>query len=267
MNTLVFDIETVPDTEGGRRLYGLSGLPDEEVVRAMESQRRQRSGRNFMPHHLHRVVAISVLFRHPSLEDGILVRSLGEPHSKEGELLRRFFEGIERYSPTLVSWNGSGFDLPVLHYRSLINGLPAARYWEQGTGDQAFRFNNYINRYHRRHTDLMDVLAGYNNNAFAPLDEIAILSGFPGKIGMDSSQVLESWLAGEIIAIRNYCDTDVLNTYGIYLYWLVNTGTLDSDGLQAELNRLDDYLIRAHDPHLQEFRAAWRGENGSSNLL
>ena len=71
--------------------------------------------------------------------------------------MKRFFDGIERYSPTLVSWNGGGFDLPVMHYRALINGVTAPRYWETGNDDASFRYNNYLGRYHWRHTDLMDV--------------------------------------------------------------------------------------------------------------
>ena len=64
-----------------------------------------------------------------------------------------------------MSWNGGGFDLPVLHYRALRHGIVAPRYWEAGDDDQAFRFNNYLNRYHSRHLDLMDVLSSYQARA------------------------------------------------------------------------------------------------------
>jgi len=261
VNVLVFDIETVPDIDGGRRLYGLDGLSDEDTVRAMQAQRRQETGgREFLRHHLHRVVAISVVFRHPKLDEGIKVWSLGEPESSETELIQHFFDGLERYTPTLVSWNGSGFDLPVLNYRALINGVVASRYWEEGGGDREFRFNNYLNRFHKRHTDLMDVLSGYQGGAFAPLDEVAALTGLPGKMGMDGSQVLDAWLGGDTKGIRNYCETDVLNTYGVYLHWLVNTGSLAPDELTSELDLLAAYLRRSDQPHLQAFHAAWRGE-------
>ena len=259
MNILVFDIETVPDVDGGRRLYGLEGLSDEDTVRAMQTIRQQESGRDFLRHHLHRVAAISVLFRHPRLEGGVKVWSLGEAESGEAELIQNFFDGLDRYTPTLVSWNGSGFDLPVLHYRGLLHGTVAPRYWEEGEGDRDFRFNNYLNRFHKRHTDLMDVLSGYQGSAVARLDEVATLAGLPGKMGMDGSQVLETWLAGNIQAIRDYCETDVLNTYGVYLRWLVFAGWLSPAGLEDEEALLAEYLEQDGRPHLAGFLEAWRG--------
>ncbi|MFA5529852.1 MAG: 3'-5' exonuclease, partial [Thiohalomonadaceae bacterium] len=180
MNVLVFDIETIPDVDAGRRLHGLEGLSDADVVSAMFNLRRQENGTEFLRLHLQRVVAISAVLRRG---DSLKVWSLGEADSPEKELIQRFFDGVERFSPTLVSWNGCGFDLPVLHYRALLHGVQAPRYWETGDEDQSFRWNNYLSRYHARHTDLMDVLSGYQGRACAPLDEIATMLGFPGKMG------------------------------------------------------------------------------------
>jgi DNA polymerase elongation subunit (family B) len=119
------------------------------------------------------------------------------PSSSEGEIIQRFFDGIERFTPQLVSWNGGGFDLPVLHYRGMLHGVSAPRYWDLGDGDYAdsrdFKWNNYISRYHTRHLDLMDLLALYQPRANAPLDDLAKLMGFPGKLGMDGSKVWEAW--------------------------------------------------------------------------
>src|SRR5699024_9779140 len=107
----------------------------------------------------------------------------------EEELVQRFFDGIEKFIPTLVSWNGGAFDLPVIHYRALFHGIAGLRYWEIGDEDQSFRWNNYLNRYHQRHLDLMDMLSGYQARAAAPLDEIAVLLGLPGKMGMSGTKV------------------------------------------------------------------------------
>ncbi|RMD68988.1 MAG: 3'-5' exonuclease, partial [Gammaproteobacteria bacterium] len=154
MNVFAFDIETVPDVEAGRKLYNLQGLSDKEVAKVMFHLRRQETGDSeFLKLHLHRIVAISGVLR---AEDQFNVWSLGKPSSTEKELIERFFDGLNRYTPTLVSWNGGAFDLPVLHYRALLHGVPAPRYWELGEEDQSFRWNNYLNRYHMRHTDLMD---------------------------------------------------------------------------------------------------------------
>ena len=140
MNCLIFDIETVPDVELGRRLYGLAGLDDAAVAKAMFAARRAHDGSEFLPHIQHRVVAIACVLR---TRDQLKVWSLGDLQSSETELLTRFFDGIDKYSPDLVSWNGGGFDLPVLHYRCLKCGVQAARYWETGDEDAAFRYNNY----------------------------------------------------------------------------------------------------------------------------
>ncbi|MGH8459784.1 MAG: 3'-5' exonuclease, partial [Nevskiales bacterium] len=160
--TLAFDIETVPDVEGGRRLYDLAGLGDADVASAMQHKRLQQRGTDFLSHHLQRIVAISCALRSP---EGFRVWSLGKPDSDEKDLISRFFEGVERYKPTLVSWNGSGFDLPVLHYRALIHGISAPVYWDTGRHDRDAKWNNYLSRFHERHTDLMDVLAAYQNRA------------------------------------------------------------------------------------------------------
>lgn len=256
MNILVFDIETIPDTEAGRRLYGLDGLSDKDVARVMVAKRREQTGgdSDFLRHHLHRVVAISAVLR---AGDSLRVWSLGELDASEAEIVRRFYEGIEKYTPTLVSWNGGGFDLPVLHYRALRHGIAAPRYWENGSDDQSFRWNNYLSRFHERHTDLMDVLSYYQPRAAAPLDEIAQLLGFPGKLGMDGSAVWDQYQAGQLEAIRNYCETDVLNTYLIYLRYELMRGNLDETGHTRELTLVRDTLRAARKPHLDEFLAAW----------
>lgn len=255
MNVLTFDIETVPDVESGRRLYGLEGLSDADVARALAMKRRQQTGDSeFLRHHLHRIVAIAAVLRHG---DTVRVWSLGETTSDEGELIRRFFDGIERYTPTLVSWNGGGFDLPVLHYRALKHGIAAPRYWETGAEDQSFRFNNYLNRFHERHTDLMDVLSNYQSRAVAPLDEIAVLLGLPGKMGQNGAGVWEKYLAGRIEEIRDYCETDALNTYLVYLRFELLRGNLDEAGWMRENALVRSTLRTVNKPHLNAFVAAW----------
>lgn len=252
--TLAFDIETVPDTDAGRRLYGLEGLEDRDVARAMRHRRAQQTGRDFLPLHQHRVVAISVALRR---DQDFRLWSLGDPEDGEAQLIARFFEGIERYAPVLVSWNGSGFDLPVLHYRCLLHGVSAPRYWDTGQYERESRWNNYQNRFHERHTDLMDVISGYQGRAVAPLDEMAMLLGYPGKQGMHGSHVWEYFLERRIEDIRNYCETDVANTYLVFLRYQHMRGILDDAALAAE-----EALVRAHlgergEPHLQDFLAAW----------
>jgi 3'-5' exonuclease len=253
---LVFDIETIPDVAGLRRLWDLpDDATDAAVVELASQRRRQATGSDFLQSHLHRVVAISCALRE---RDSVRVWSLGTARDAEHELVKRFFDGIDKYTPQLVSWNGSGFDLPVLHYRALFHGIAAPRYWDLGEDDRDFKWNNYISRFHTRHTDLMDLLAGYQNRAFAPLDDIAQLCGLPGKLGMDGSKVWQAWCEGKIDAIRDYCETDVANTYLLYLRFQRMRGVLSSDAHDKEVAIFRAFLAEQKAGHWREFSEAWK---------
>jgi predicted PolB exonuclease-like 3'-5' exonuclease len=251
MTVLVFDIETIPDIATGRRLYDLEGLSDQDTAQAMFALRRAKVGNDFLPHYLQKIAAISLVL---AQGQQVTVWSLGDEVSDEKELITRFYSGIDKYTPTLVSWNGGGFDLPVLHYRSLLHGISAPTYWEAGENQQAFRWNNYLNRFHYRHIDLMDVLSAYQNKAFAPLDEIATMLGFPGKMGMSGAKVWDQYCAGNLKGIRDYCETDVLNTYCVYLRFELIRGVLSHEEYGLRMQTLTNYLKEETEkPHLQEF--------------
>ena len=263
MNIFVFDIETVPDVATGRRLYGkrteMETLSDEEVAKVMFHQRSQETnGQNeFLRPHLQKVVAISAILRSG---ERFKVASLGEEEATEQDILQQFFKTIQHFTPTLVSWNGGGFDLPVLHYRALLHGINAARYWE--ISEREFRYNNYLNRYHERHTDLMDVLANYQPQSFVRLDEMAVMLGFPGKLGMSGDKVWETYLQGDIHGIRCYCETDALNTYLVFLRYELMRGHLTEDGYTEECQRVHDELFASGKPHFKAFLAAWEDNSG-----
>ncbi len=251
MSVLVFDIETIPDIEAGKKLYDLHDLSDFDTAQALFALRRAKVGNDFLPHYLQKICAISVVLSQGSQ---VKVWSLGDEQSDEKELINRFFAGIDKHTPTLISWNGSGFDLPVLHYRSLIHSISAPTYWEVGENQQNFRWNNYLSRFHYRHIDLMDLIAGYQNRAFAPLDDIATILGFPGKMGMSGAKVWEQYQAGEIKSIRNYCETDVLNTYCVYLRFELIRGIINQEEYVQQISNVKNHLSSEADkPHLQEF--------------
>ena len=256
---LVFDIETIPDIAGLRVLHDLpADLADSEVAEFAFQKQRVRNGSDFLPHHLQRVAVISCAMRS---DDGFKVWSLAEPKLNEAEIIQRFYSGIEKYTPQIVSWNGGGFDLPVLHYRGLIHGVAAPRYWEMGEGGsydaRDFKWNNYIGRYHMRHLDLMDLLAMYQPRASAPLDQLAKLMGLPGKLGMDGSQVWQGWLDGRIDDIRDYCETDVVNTYLVYLRFQKMRGMLTAAEHDDEVAVVRKQLSEVKQAHWKEFLAGW----------
>lgn len=253
MTILVFDIETVPDVESGRNLYDLHGLSDSDTASALFALRKEKVSHDFLPHYLQKIVAISLVLSHGTQ---FKVWSLGDTDSKEPELIQRFFNGIEKHTPTLVSWNGSGFDLPVLHYRALLHKIAAPLYWETGEHQQGFRYNNYLNRYHYRHLDLMDVLSAYQSKAFAPLDDIASMLGFPGKMGMSGAKVWDEYQVGNLDGIRNYCETDVLNTYCVYLRFELMRGVMNEQEYEQALLVMRNHLASEQNkPHLQAFLA------------
>lgn len=288
MNILVFDLETVPDIASGRRLYGdsdkMAQLSPEEVARVMTHYRQQQTDgqSEMLRHHLQQVVAISVIFRFSGkvknketgqveFKDILDIRSLATPDSSEKELLQQFFNIIKKYTPNLVSWNGNGFDLPVLHYRGLLHGVSMQRYWETEQIDDEyvlndsgqkrrvhFQYNKYFNRYNERHLDLMDVLSGYQSKVFASLDEIATMLGLPGKMGMSGDKVWEAYLRGEIQQIRNYCETDVLNTYLIYLRFQLTRGKLSAAEYAQECQRVYQLLRQEAKEHFTAFADSWQ---------
>ena len=258
---LVFDIETIPDIAGLRLLRGMDSSVDDAGVYAAEMAERQARGKSdFMPLHLQRVLVISCIFRNA---EGLRVHSIvdreADGASQEGRVVQSFFNLVERHTPQLVSWNGGGFDLPVLHYRGLRHGVVASKYWDLGEDDREFRWNNYIGRYHLRHLDLMDLLAMYQPRANAPLDAMAKLCGFPGKLGMDGSLVYPAYLEGRRDEIRRYCETDVMNTYLLYCRFQKMRGGFTEGEYEREVAFVRETLEAIDEPHWREYLAAWPG--------
>ncbi|NCT99534.1 MAG: 3'-5' exonuclease [Comamonadaceae bacterium] len=255
---LVFDIESIPDVDGLRALRGAGAeLSDEQVYAAWVAERKEKGQSDFMPLYLQRVLVISCVFRNA---EGLRIHSFVDRDSQsEGKVIQSFFQAIEKHVPQLVSWNGGGFDLPVLHYRGLRHGLEANKYWDMGEDDREFKWNNYIGRYHMRHLDLMDLLAMYTPKNNAPLDSLAKLCGFPGKLGMDGSQVYPQFLAGQTDAIRRYCETDVMNTYLMYCRFQKMRGGFTPDEYEREIAYVKETLggLAPGEAHWQEYLAAW----------
>ena len=252
---LAFDIETVPDCAGIRRLHDLpESLSDAEVAEVAFQRRRTQSNTDFLPLHLHRVIVISCVLRD---DEGVRVFSIGEPERDERATIQRFFDGIEKLTPQLVSWNGGGFDLPVLQLRGLIHGVAAPRYWDLGDEDRDFRYNNYLGRYHTRHCDLMDLMGLYQPRNNAPLDEVAQLAGLPGKIGLSGGGVWGEYLAGGIARIREYCEADCANTYLLWLRFQRMRGAHSDAQHAQECAQLRDWITTQQTPSWREFLNRW----------
>jgi predicted PolB exonuclease-like 3'-5' exonuclease len=233
---VVFDVETVPDGDH----HTTDDMP--KVL-------------------YHKVVAISYLRASVHEDDGEryfsvdLLRTGGDLVSTEKDLLAGFWQFVEKSKPRLVTFNGRGFDIPVVKYRALKYGITAP-WFAQGEG----KWDNYSGRYSVDwHCDLMDALADFGASKACKLSEISSLLGVPSKLGIDGSLVKSYVEAGRLAEIRNYCETDVLATYLIFLRFALFRGELSTAGFQASVANLKRYLSdeRASRSHLGEFSDAW----------
>ena len=183
------------------------------------------------------------------------MRTGGEAGFDEKLLLQGFFNYFERLKPRLVSYNGRGFDLPVLKYRAMAHGIQAP--WLYGAGD---KWNSYLSRHSTDwHCDLLEVLSDFGASTRVKLNEIYSVLGFPGKFGVDGSQIATMYDNNQINEIFNYCETDVLNTYLVYLRHMHHRVTLCKDSYNQAIGDIISLIDLEGEerPHLREFMDAW----------
>ncbi len=238
MNYLVFDIETIPDLDYGKQFLNLDGLEEADIGRAMFFQQLQKTGTEFLPLNLHKIIAISVL---TDARGDLEVESLGSKESSEQSIIQLFYDLVGANENCLVTWNGLLFDLPVLNYRALFNRVDAASYWQNELW----------------HIDLKDVLANHNTKAQGSLDSVAKSLSLPGKLNVSGDQVWDLYLEGRVEDIRNYCEHDVLNTYLIFIHYQAMIGKITNDELSTRIHSLKKLLLDTEKQHFQLFLSAW----------
>jgi 3'-5' exonuclease len=226
-SVIVWDIETVPDLRGFASANGLDGKTDEEI--------REAIGDKFPKHVYHSIICIGALVASEK-ESHWAVDALGAPHvgdRTEKELIAAFVNKIENLKPQLVTFNGSNFDLPVLRYRAMVNEVAAP----------GLSARPYFHRYTEDAVDLCDVLASFNSQCRATLDEICKLMGIPGKPDELCGGEVETYFRdGRISEIAVYCETDVVNTYRLWLRHELFRGGLDQPGYDESELRLRAFL-------------------------
>jgi predicted PolB exonuclease-like 3'-5' exonuclease len=180
----------------------------------------------------------------------------GEADWDERRLLEAWWSYLSRTHARVVTWNGRGFDLPVLRLRALLHGLSAATWFRSGG-----RYEGYHHRYSEDwHCDLMEVLADHGASARMGLDDMAHALGLPGKIGGHGSEVAGLVERGEIDQVRAYCEGDCANLFALYLRWALLSGRTDPAGHDAGVRSFVDHLERHRGSraHLGEFLDRWR---------
>jgi 3'-5' exonuclease len=222
---LVLDIETVLDPE----------LPIAEVT---EIERLPAP-----PHH--QIVAIGVLWFGPDYA----VRRIGVIGEDKGErgALADFSRFLSERSPDLVSYNGRGFDLPVIASRCLRHGVPFSKYYQ--SRDLRYRFSP------DGHLDLMDYLSDFGAAKRCKLDIVAKLCGMPGKLSLDGQDVGPLIHAGRLDEVRAYCLCDVVQTAAIFLRVQLLRGALDVPAYQAAMRHLLEAARK--EPRVQPVCQAW----------
>jgi 3'-5' exonuclease len=234
---IVWDLETVPDPAAFARMQGTPDLEATEAEALM--------GDTFPKLPLHKIACIGALISEQTGSHWT-VRSLGAPHTgvrTEGDIIEAFVERIGALGPKLVSFNGNEFDLPVLRYRALVNYVCAP----------GLSRRPYFNRYSEDALDLCDVLSSYSARAKVSLDGLCRFLGLAGKPqGIDGSEVANLVKEGRIQEVADYCETDVVNTYRIWLRYELFRGTLNREQFTAcedDLRRFIGTKL-AERPHL-----------------
>lgn len=264
-NLFIFDIETIPDLKAAQNLLDLSGLDKLEMRQALTNYHLEiTDGKNsFLRQCFHQVVAIS--FVECAIErdfDGLEfyricdVRSGGDLMSNEEDLVKGFFAHLKKKFSRLVSFNGKNFDLPVLKYAAMKHDVEAA--WLYKSGD---KWNSYNQRYSLDwHCDLADAFSDFGASAKVKMNELCAALGLPGKIGVDGSQVTEMFDAGKLQEIRDYCETDVINTYLLYLVYQHHNGSISKDSFHKSKDDLRKFLQKNSSSklHFEEFLKQWK---------
>ena len=235
---MVFDCETIPDTalikQGFKKEFESLNLDFSNELaiskKAMEIQ-KENSGSEFLPICYHQVVSIAAIFcdEYGYFKKVGNFKAIGNTkEEREKSLIQAFLDYLNKHQPKLVSFNGRGFDLPMLLLRAMKYKLQANAYCE--TDNLQYNKNkweNYRQRYSEKfHTDLLDVLGNFGSVRGLKLDVLANLMGFPGKYDIHGDMVLELYYQEEYEKIDEYCQSDVLNTYGVYLHYELLKGNL-----------------------------------------
>lgn len=237
---MVFDCETILDVDllkqGFRKEFlernvDVGVCTDLELSqKAMEIQKEQ-SGTAFLPICYHQVVSIAAVFcdEYGNFNKVGNFKAVGDSKKeRERSLIQAFLDYINKKQPKLVSYNGRGFDIPMLLLRAMQYRLSASAYFEENNPQfNKNKWENYRQRYCERfHLDLLEALGNYGAVRNLKLDVLANLVGFPGKYNTSGDMVLDMYYAGNLEQIDTYCQSDVLNTYGLYLNYEILKGNL-----------------------------------------
>ncbi|EEO25633.1 3'-5' exonuclease [Helicobacter winghamensis] len=263
----VFDCETILDVEllkkGFKQAFMDHGINiaqcnDLELSKkAMEIQKEQ-SGSEFLPICYHQVVSIAAVLCDEYgkfIKVGNFKAKGDSKEEREKSIIQDFLNYLNHKQPKLVSYNGRGFDMPMLLLRAMKYRLSANAYFEENNPEfNKSKWENYRQRYCERfHLDLLEVLGNYGAVRNLKLDVLANLVGFPGKYDTSGDMVLDMYYNGELEKIDTYCQSDVLNTYGLYLNYELLKGNLSNEDYLTILQKWRDKLTKDENTKNKEY--------------
>lgn len=137
------------------------------------------------------------------------VQSWGVLDESEEETVGKLVQAVETIRPTLVTFNGRGYDVPVIAARAMRWGI--AWPWLYRTKAPRYRYDPSA------HLDLMDYLADHNATRPSTLDVWARICGWPGKGAVSGSDVALLHASGQRAEIASYCLGDIAQTCAVFL--------------------------------------------------
>ena len=265
---LVFDVESVADaTLVGKLRYPGESLSGDEAVQRYRGELMEKHDSDFIPYTFQSPIAVVVAKVAPDFRLVDLV-SLDEPQFRPHVMTEKFWRGWEAYKqPTLVTFNGRTFDVPLLELSAFRYGI-ALQKWFNLTGKS---FEQPRNRYNvEAHLDLNDVLTNFGAARFSGgLNLAANLLGKPGKIDVKGHMVQDLYREGKLSEISDYCRCDVLDTYFVFLRTAVMTGQITLEIEQQLVGETKQWLTdrvhqvaayRVYLDHWGDWQNPWRNE-------
>jgi predicted PolB exonuclease-like 3'-5' exonuclease len=235
---LIFDIETVGDGDLIQKVrYPYENLTPREAVTKYRRQLMEETGKDVLPGTF--VLPVSVAIAKVAADYRLTeITVLDAPAFRPQEIVRRFWQGWQHYDrPTLVTFNGRGYDMPIMELAAYRFGLSVPAWFNVDSKS----FEQSRNRYnHEAHLDLQDLLSNFGAFRMSGgLNLLASLINKPGKSGIDGSQVQDMYWNGQVEQINDYCRCDVLDTYFVFLRSRVLIGrlTLQEEATLTQMTR------------------------------
>ncbi len=236
----IFDCETIPDINLVKSQFHIDGT-DIQVTNEAFSLHEEKTGSSFLPVPFHQVVAISAVICN---DFGKFEKVSSIDGENEQEMIKNFLHFIDKHNPKLVSFNGRNFDIPMLMIRAMKYNLSCTAFYEkENKALNKSKWDNYRYRFSDRfHVDLMDHISEFGAVRGLKLDLLCSMMGIPGKFDVSGDQVHILYYENQLKEIKEYCESDVLNTYWLYLKYELLKGNILIEDYLSNLQTMKEKL-------------------------